>query len=41
VWFNRDGDADWRVNSSPSALRAFRQVAKNPLYKGRLPASLR
>ena len=34
VWFQRDKETDWRVNSSPAALEAFRSVADNPLYAG-------
>ncbi|MGC9974594.1 MAG: glycosyl hydrolase [Gaiellaceae bacterium] len=32
VWFQRDKETDWRVNSSAAALHAFRRVANSPLY---------
>jgi hypothetical protein len=39
-WFCRDksnmGEANYRFDSSPSALRAFRTVANSPLYSARL-----
>jgi Glycosyl hydrolase family 26 len=35
VWFDYDKEEDWRVNSSPAALQAFRQVVASPLYGGR------
>lgn len=31
-WQHDDAQADWRVNSSPAALAAFRAVASSPLY---------
>jgi len=34
VWFQRDKETDWRVNSSAAALDAFRTVADSPLYAG-------
>jgi hypothetical protein len=34
VWFDYDKEEDWRVNSSPEALQAFREVAASPLYDG-------
>ncbi|HVC80131.1 MAG TPA: glycosyl hydrolase [Chloroflexota bacterium] len=37
VWFDEKKETDWRVNSSPRVLAAFRQVVANPLYQGRLP----
>jgi glycosyl hydrolase family 26 len=36
VWFSRDKETDWRVDSSPSSLAAFRQVAGSPRYSGAL-----
>jgi hypothetical protein len=30
VWFHMDKEADWRVDSSPSALRAFREAMNPP-----------
>ena len=34
VWFNqnRPDHADWRVDSSPEALRAWQQAATDPRY---------
>ncbi|MGH2389372.1 MAG: glycoside hydrolase family 26 protein [Chloroflexota bacterium] len=32
IWFDKAKETDWRVNSSPRALAAFRQVAADPLY---------
>ena len=41
IWFDEpapeDRAVDWRVNSSPSALEAFREVAQSALYQGALP----
>ncbi|HEY8284622.1 MAG TPA: glycosyl hydrolase [Chloroflexota bacterium] len=37
VWFDEKKETDWRVNSSPSSLAAFRQVVASPLYRGKLP----
>lgn len=37
IWFDIDKETDWRVNSSPASLAAFRTVASAPLYRGRLP----
>jgi len=37
VWFDAVKETDWRINSSPAALAAFRQVAASPLYQGSLP----
>ena len=40
-WFDRDksklGEADWRFNSSPAALEAYRAAVNAPLYQGDLP----
>jgi beta-mannanase len=36
VWFNKDKLADWRVNSSPSSLAAYSEVAASPKYRGQL-----
>ena len=33
VWFNRDKETDWRVESSKESLEAFRKVAASPLYQ--------
>jgi beta-mannanase len=32
VWFNEAKEADWRVNSSPSSLQAFRRAIASPYY---------
>lgn len=37
VWFNRDKEADWRIDSSPASLAAFREVLANPYLQGTLP----
>lgn len=34
LWFDRSMEQDWRVNSSRSSLKAFRNVAANSLYGG-------
>ncbi|MGH2469000.1 MAG: LamG-like jellyroll fold domain-containing protein, partial [Chloroflexota bacterium] len=33
VWFNADKERDWRVNSSASALAAFRAVAQSAFWR--------
>jgi beta-mannanase len=33
VWFDRLKERDWRVNSSPSALAAFRDVLQSPTVR--------
>lgn len=37
IWFHRNKDVDWRVNSSEASLAAYREVAASPSYAGRLP----
>lgn len=39
IWFNSTEymNTDWRVNSSPAALTAYRTALASPLYRGRLP----
>jgi len=40
VWFNKNETSlgiDWRVNSSPEALEAFRDLAASPAFAGVLP----
>ncbi|MGH2586244.1 MAG: glycoside hydrolase family 26 protein [Dehalococcoidia bacterium] len=37
IWFHENKEADWRINSSPATLTAFRQVAASASYRGRLP----
>jgi len=34
IWFNRDMEQDWRVNSSAASLEAFRSVVSSTLYGG-------
>ena len=39
-WFSRDktksGETDWRFNSSPAALEAYKAAVTSPLYQGEL-----
>jgi beta-mannanase len=37
IWFNANKETDWRVNSSPGSLAAYKEVAASPYYQGRLP----
>jgi hypothetical protein len=37
VWFDVQKEADWRVDSSPASLAAFRTVAASSLYGGPVP----
>ena len=38
VWFDTDTDADgvrnWRVDSTPAALNAYRQLVADPYFSG-------
>ena len=34
VWFERNKETDWRVNSSPGALAAYQRLAANPVWAG-------
>ena len=34
TWFNINKELDWRVNSSPEALEAFRTAMEDPYYIG-------
>jgi hypothetical protein len=34
VWFDRNKETDWRVNSSAASLSAWRSVVASPLYQG-------
>lgn len=36
IWFNEQKETDWRVNSSPASLAAYRGVAQSALYQGKL-----
>jgi hypothetical protein len=40
VWFHIDKETDWRIDSSPSALRSFRVLAADPYFRAR-PSSPR
>lgn len=40
VWFNANREANWRVDSSPTSLAAYANVAKSALYSGLLSESL-
>jgi hypothetical protein len=37
VWFQANKENDWRVDSSPSSLKAYREVVASTYYQGRLP----
>jgi hypothetical protein len=37
IWFDENKETDWRINSSPRSLSAFRAVATSPLFAGTLP----
>jgi beta-mannanase len=37
VWFHRNKETDWRVNSSSASLAAYREVAADARYQGTLP----
>jgi hypothetical protein len=32
VWFNLKKEADWRINSGPASLAAFRKAASDPSF---------
>jgi len=36
IWFDENKESDWRVDSSATALAAYRQVVSSPLYQGHL-----
>jgi hypothetical protein len=36
IWFNRNKETDWRVNSSATSLAAFRKVAQSGFFSGEL-----
>ncbi len=36
VWFDKNKERDWRVNSSQRSLGAYKRVARSTLYQGRL-----
>jgi hypothetical protein len=38
VWFDRDQEEDWRIDSSPSSLAAYREVVASSIYGGPNPA---
>jgi len=37
LWFDANKETDWRVDSSPASLAAYRAVAASPAYAGTLP----
>jgi hypothetical protein len=37
IWFSRDQEDDWRVDSSPASLAAYREVVASTLYGGSVP----
>ncbi len=41
IWFDRDKEHRWQIDSSPDSLTAFRAVARSPLYVGHSPAIAR
>jgi Glycosyl hydrolase family 26 len=34
IWFDRDAEEDWRINTSSAALAAYREVVASTLYGG-------
>ena len=38
VWFNAIAEENWRIDTSPAALEAYREVVANSLYGGAEPA---
>jgi hypothetical protein len=38
VWFDRDQEENWRIDSSPSSLAAYREVVSSSIYGGPNPA---
>jgi hypothetical protein len=34
LWFDRDAEEDWRINTSSAALAAYREVVASTLYGG-------
>jgi hypothetical protein len=39
VWFDRDMELDWRIDSSSASLAAYREVVASTLYGGSVPPS--
>jgi hypothetical protein len=37
IWFDSINERDWRINSSDASLTAYKKVAQDPSYQGRLP----
>jgi len=37
VWFDRDQELDWRIDSSSSSLAAYREVVNSTIYGGTVP----
>lgn len=38
IWFNRDQEDDWRINSSTASLDAYRDIVSSSLYGGDVAA---
>jgi Glycosyl hydrolase family 26 len=39
IWFDRNQEEDWRIDSSQSSLAAYREVVASTLYGGTVPPS--
>lgn len=39
IWFNKTQEEDWRINSSPNSLAAYREVAQCSIYGGAGPCT--
>ncbi|HEX3561708.1 MAG TPA: glycosyl hydrolase [Solirubrobacterales bacterium] len=37
VWYDRNNEEDWRINSSSASLNAYREVVASTLYGGTVP----
>jgi hypothetical protein len=37
VWFDRNAEEDWRINTSSASLAAYREVVASTLYGGNVP----
>lgn len=37
LWFDRDAEEDWRINTSSASLAAYREVVASTLYGGNVP----
>jgi hypothetical protein len=36
IWFDREKETDWLVDSSPASASVFRTIARDPLFSGRV-----